>query len=114
GETLEILDAPEQWLAAVQHDRKIGEAVPDDVLLHAPQQLLRHPLAHQLRLVVDRGVAKPVAVGAIDVAAGRDLDQQLRDRLMPEIGVLMVVSRHTNLQGAEDDGSSASIPKFAS
>ena len=69
GKMVEIIDAPQQRLAAMQDDGKIGEAVFGDVLFNAPQQLLQHLRAHQLGLLVDGGVAKPVTIGAVNVAA---------------------------------------------
>jgi hypothetical protein len=80
--TVEILNAPQQGLAAMQDDRKIDERVSGDMLFDALHQLTQHAGTHQLRLVVDGRVAEPVAIGAIDVASGCHLDQQLRDRLV--------------------------------
>src|SRR5262249_40178267 len=90
----EILHSPQQRLAAVQDDGELRERVSDDVLLDASQQLIEHLDAHQLGLVVDGGVAEPVAVGAIDIAARGDLYEQLRDRLAGERGDSRGVGAH--------------------
>jgi hypothetical protein len=79
---VEILNAPQQGLAAVQNDGKIGEGVSGDMLFDALQQLMQHVGAHQLRLIVDSRIAEPIAIGAIDVASRCHLDQQLRDWLV--------------------------------
>jgi hypothetical protein len=78
----------------MQDDREIGKRVRRDVFLDARQQLTRHIIAHQLRLVIDRRVAEPVAIGAIDVAACRNLHKKLRNRLWPEGGGSWIISRH--------------------
>ena len=93
---MKVSDPPQQRLAAMQDDREIDKAVPSGMLLDSPQQLLQKLVAHQLRLVIDGSVAEPVAIGAIDVAARGNLDQQLPDRLACEVDRLLVVSRHTD------------------
>src|SRR6202000_3005430 len=94
SDAVEVLNAPQQRLTAMQDDREVDQRVFDDMLLDAPQQLLQHTFAHLLGLVIDGGVAKPVAIGAVDVASRRDLDQHLGDRLILENGNVPIVSQH--------------------
>src|SRR6185437_15853999 len=96
GDAMEILNSPQQRLAAMQDDREFNQMVLGDMLLDALQQLLQHLGAHQLGLVVDGCVTKPVAIGAIDVAPRCDLDQHLRDRLILENVNIPIVSQHAN------------------
>ena len=93
---MEVLNPPQQRLAAMQDDREFDQMVLGDMLLDALQQLLQHLGAHQLGLVVDGCVTKPVAIGAIDVAPRCHLDQHLRDRLILENAHIPIVSQHAN------------------
>ena len=96
GKAMEILDAPQQRLAAMQDDGEINKGVRGDVFLDTRQQLTQHVGAHQLWLVVDGCVAEPVAIGAIDVAARGDLHEQLRDRPIMEGDGTSIISRHAS------------------
>lgn len=98
GKAVEILDAPQQRLAAVQNDGKIGERKSDDMLLDALQQTMLHVRTHQLRFAVNGRVAKPVTIGAVDVTSRRDLDQQLRNWLILEGDTIWTVSRHADTE----------------
>ncbi len=80
----------------MQDDGEIDQGVRDDVLLDTRQQLAQHVRAHQLWLLVDGCVAEPVTIGAIDVAAGRNLHKQLRNRLIMEGHGTWIISRHAN------------------
>jgi hypothetical protein len=66
---VKIIDSPQQGFAAVQNDGEIDQGMPGDVLFDALQQLKQHFRTHQLRLVVNRRVAEPVAIGTVDVAS---------------------------------------------
>jgi hypothetical protein len=72
---VEVIDAPQQRFSTVKNNGEIGEDVFGDMLFDALQQLPQHLRAHQLGLLVDGGVAKPVTIGAVDIAARSNLDQ---------------------------------------
>src|SRR5215475_1040477 len=91
---MEIFNAPQQRLAAMQDDGKIGQRVRSDVLLDTREQLPTHLIAHQLGLVIDGRVAEPIAIGAVDVAARRNLYKELRDRLVPKSERSWIIGRH--------------------
>ena len=91
---MEIFNAPQQRLTAMQDDRKIGQGVRRDVLLDAHEQLTKHVIAHQLGFVIDGRVAEPIAIGAVDVAARRNLHKKLRDRLVPKRERSLIIGRH--------------------
>src|SRR5262249_55022160 len=96
GKAMEILDTPQQRLAAMQDDGQIDQRIFGDMLLDAAQELVQHIRAHQLRLLVDRCVAEPVAIGAINVASRCNLHKKLRDRLMPKGDRTWIISRHAD------------------
>src|SRR6516164_1427932 len=92
-----ILDPPQQGLATMQNEGKFSKREPDDVLFDAPKQLTQNFVAHQLGLVIDRGVAEPIAIGAIDIASRSDLYKELRYWLAPKYRALRLASRHVAL-----------------
>src|SRR5262245_45157248 len=82
----------------MQDNGQIAQIMFANVLFDARQQLTQHRSAHQLGLVVDGGVAKPVAIRTIDVAARGNLDQQLRNRLTWEVDRICRVRRHADTE----------------
>src|ERR1700754_3412480 len=64
------------------------------MLFHALQQPLQHVGAHEFGLVVNRRVTEPITISAVDVASRCNLDQHLRDWLIPKAGRIWIVSRH--------------------
>jgi len=85
----------------VQDDREIDRFMFGDVFFNAPEQLLQHIRAHQFGLAVNGGVAKPIAIRAVNVASRRNLDQQLRNRLACKGSRTCHVSRHADTNGLD-------------
>src|SRR5215470_17613903 len=81
----------------MQDKGKFSKGVFDYVLFEAPQQLMQHVVAHQLRFIVNRGVAEPIAIGAIDITSRSYLYKQLRDWLTLGNSACRVVIPHTAL-----------------
>src|SRR5215472_4935935 len=94
---MKILDPPQQGLAAMQNKGKFSEREPDDMFFDAPKQLMPNFVAHQLWLVINRGVAEPIAIGAIDVASRSYLYKELRYWLTLEYRALPALSCHVAL-----------------
>src|SRR5947207_3769322 len=93
---MKILNSPQQGFAAVQDNGKLDKGMLGDVLLDALQQPMQHIGAHQLWLVINGRVAKPVTIRAVYVASRCNLDQQLRDRLIMKDGNIWIVGRHAD------------------
>ena len=71
----EAVFGEEQRLSPVKHQHEAFELVRPDVLLEPLAERHFGLDAQHRRLLVDVGVAKPVAIGAVDVAARRELHQ---------------------------------------
>src|SRR5437667_11921641 len=93
---MKILNAPQQGFAAMQNKGKREKGMFGDVLLDALQQPMQHVDAHQLWLVINGCVAKPVTIGAVYVASRCNLDQQLRDGLIMKGGNIWIVGPHAD------------------
>ena len=96
SELVKPLNSPKQGLAAVQDNGKIGQGMFGDVFLDALQQPVQHIGVHELRLVINGGIAEPVTIGAVDVASRCNLHKHLRDRLIRKGDEIWVVSRHAD------------------
>ncbi len=71
----EAMLGEEQRLSAVKHEHEAFELVRADMLLEPLAERHLGLDAQHRRLLVDVGVAKPVAIGAVDIAARRELHQ---------------------------------------
>ena len=72
---VEVIDAPRQRFSTMKDNGEIGEGRVRRHALLCAATVPQHLRAHQLGLLVDGGVAKPVTIGAVDIAARGNLDQ---------------------------------------